>query len=159
MKKIILSMVALLSMTAAMAQSENGERKAPKKMTPAEMTTRMAKDLNLTDAQKTKVQALNEEYKDCFGGPRMGGGRPPKNDGQTGATEPNQQRKERPQLTDEQKAKMKEHHAKRQEYDKKLKNILTDEQYKTYQKHHKKHGPHGRHGGPHDCQNGEKNQK
>ncbi len=157
MKKIVLSMVALLSMTVAMAQSENGERKAPKQMTPAEMTTRMAKELNLTDEQKTKVQALNEEYKDHLGGPRMGGGRPPKADSNTGATE-QKPRRERPQLTDEQKAQMKQHHAKREEYDKKLKGILTAEQYKTYQKHHKHHGPRGHHGGKPGDKPGDKRQ-
>ena len=55
MKKIVLTMVALLSLTMAQAQNENGERKAPKKMDPQEMVDRMAKDLNLTADQKTKV--------------------------------------------------------------------------------------------------------
>ena len=51
MKKIFLTMVALLSMTAMMAQNENGnngERKAPKQLTPEEMTEKMATDLSLT---------------------------------------------------------------------------------------------------------------
>lgn len=144
MKKIVLTMVALLTMTAAVAQSENGERKAPKQMTPAEMTSRMAKDLKLTDEQKAQVQALNEQYKDYLGGPAMGGRRPPKPDGQTGASQQQeQQRPQRPQMTEAQKAQMKQHKAKREEYDKKLKTILTSEQYKTYQKHQKRHGHRG----------------
>ena len=60
MKKIFLTMVALLSMTAMMAQNENGnngERKAPKQLTPEEMTEKMATDLSLTAEQKTKVLA------------------------------------------------------------------------------------------------------
>jgi len=61
MKKIVLTMVALLSLTMAQAQNENGERKAPKKMDPQEMVDRMAKDLNLTAAQKTKVAEVMKE--------------------------------------------------------------------------------------------------
>lgn len=152
MKKIVMTMVALLTMTAAVAQSENGngQRKAPKQMTPTEMTTRMAKDLKLTDEQKQKVQALNEEYKDYLGGPGMGRHRGPRPDAQTGATtqqgqqeqqaQQGQQGRQRPQFTDEQKARMKQHRAKREEYDQKLKLILTDEQYKSYQKQQKRHG-------------------
>ena len=45
MKKILMMMVALLTLTVVMAQGENRERRAPKKMTPAEMTKRMVKDL------------------------------------------------------------------------------------------------------------------
>lgn len=146
MKKIVLTMVALLSMTAMMAQSENAERKAPKQVTPAEMTANMAKTLNLTEEQTTKVGALNEEYKDYLRGPRMGGGRPPKADAKTGATP--QEGKGRPELTDEQKAKMKEHRAKREEYDKKLQQVLTADQYKSWKKQHGRHGRHGHHGGP-----------
>jgi hypothetical protein len=80
MKKIVLTMVALLSMTVAMAQeNDKGERKAPKHITPEMVTDRMAKELSLTDAQKAKVLNLNKEYKDVIGkGPRMGGPRPPK---------------------------------------------------------------------------------
>ena len=159
MKKIVMTMVALLSMTVAVAQqSDNnqGERRAPKQLTPEQMTERMAKDLNLTDAQKAKVTALNTEYKDVVAGPGMGRGhrgpRPgAKPDGQTGATQ--QQGKqmkakaERPQLTDEQKAQMKQQMEKRKEYDQKLKQILTDEQYQNWQKHQKRRGPHGPRGG------------
>ncbi|MBQ6405622.1 MAG: DUF4890 domain-containing protein [Prevotella sp.] len=146
MKKIFLTMVALLSMTAMMAQNDKSDKKAPKEPTPEEMTARMAKDLNLTDDQKTKVLALNKEYKDMFkGGPRMGGPRGPKPDGKSGATD-NQQRPERPQMTDAQKAEMKKHMEQRKAYDTKLKSILTADQYKSWQKQHKR-GPKG---GPRD---------
>ena len=37
---------------------------------------------------------------------------------------------------------MKAHHAKREEYDKKLKQILTDDQYKSWKKRHGRHGGH-----------------
>jgi len=150
MKKIALTMIALLTMTVAVAQdNENGERKAPRQMTPEMMTERMAKDLSLTDAQKTKVLALNKEYQEIFKGPRMGRPRPPKPqaDAETAATQQQRpQRPERPQLTDEQKAQMKANMEKRDGYNKKLKEILTDEQYQKYEKMHKHHGRHGHHG-------------
>ena len=152
MKKIVLSMVALLSMTVAVAQDAKSDKKAPKEPTAEEMTNRMAQDLKLTDEQKTKVLALNKEYQDVlkaprgFRGPRPEGkqGRRPQADGQSGATEQQggKQKGQRPELTEEQKAKFKAHHAKREEYDKKLKQILTDDQYKSWKKRHGRHGGH-----------------
>lgn len=149
MKKIVLTMVALLSMTVVMAQDAKSERKAPKEPSAEEMTDRMANDLKLTDEQKAKVLELNKEYKDVLKAPRRPRG--PRPDAQSGATQQEDQkdfkkgqRPERPELTDEQKAKFKAHHAKRQEYDKKLKQILTDDQYKSWKK---KHGRHGRRDG------------
>ena len=172
-----MTMVALLTMTAAVAQNSDNnqrERRAPRQLTAEDMTNRMAKDLNLTDAQKAKVTALNNEYKDVLAGPRMrhgghhGGPRP---DGQTGATQQQDkqakrgdkqakkadkqakkndqkgERPERPQLTDEQKAQMKAQMEKRKEYDAKLKEILTEEQYKSYQQNHQHRGPRGPRGG------------
>lgn len=145
MKKIVLTMVALLSMTAVMAQDAKSERKAPKEPSAEEMTNRMANDLKLTDEQKAKVLELNKEYKDVLKAPRRPRG--PRPDAQSGATQQEDQkdfkkgqRPERPELTDEQKAKFKAHHAKRQEYDKKLKQILTDDQYKSWKKKHGRHG-------------------
>lgn len=149
MKKIILTMVALLSMTAMMAQNDKKEGKAHKQPTAEEMVERMAKELNLTDDQKAKVLELNKEYKDVMRGPGMGrgprGGRGPRQDAETGATQ--QQRPERPQLTDEQKAEMKKNMEKRKEYDAKLKNILTEDQYKKLQKQRHHGGHHGGKGG------------
>ena len=157
MKKMILTLVALLSMTAVMAQNDNKERKAPKEMNPEEMTNRMTKDLELTADQKAKVLALNTEYKDVLRGPGMGRGMGPRHhggprpDGQTGATQ-QQQRPERPQLTDAQKEEMKKNFEaqmeKRKEYDKKLKEVLTAAQYKKYKKHHHHSGHHGGPRGP-----------
>lgn len=152
MKKIALTMMALLTMTVAVAQdNEKGERKPHRQMTPEMMTERMAKDLNLTDAQKTKVLALNKEYQEIFKGPRMGRPRPPRPqaDAETSATQ--QQRPERPQLTDEQKAQMKEQMEKREAYNNKLKEVLNDEQYQTYEKMHQRQGRRGHRGpgGPH----------
>ena len=83
MKKILLVMMALLTMTTAMAQPS--DRKAPKKMTHQEMTTQMTSKLKLNDAQKAKVAALNKEYQDILmppEPPKMADGsrpEPPKN--------------------------------------------------------------------------------
>ncbi len=146
MKKILMTMVALLSMTVVMAQdSDKKERRAPKQMTAEQMTERMTKDLTLNDEQKTKVLALNKKYKDVLGGPGMGRPRGPRPDGNTGATE-GQQRQERPQMTDEQKAQMKKVMEQRKAYDKELKSILSADQYKKYQSSQKR-GPKGKRGG------------
>ena len=158
MKKIVMTMVALLTMTAAVAQNnENGQRPEFKKPTPEEMTNRMADQLKLDDKQKSKVLELNKEYESVLMGPGMGRGmgrgmrRGPRPDGESGATQNNDQQRQRPQrpeLTDEQKAQMKQNMEKRQEYDKKLKKILTDDQYKTYQEQHQRRGGRGGFGGP-----------
>lgn len=170
MKKILMTMVALLTMTAAVAQQSDNkaERKAPKKPTPQEMTDRMASDLKLTDAQKAKVLSLNKEYEGVLGGPGMRGQRPDKGDFKKGDKKKGEFKKgdkktdanteataqqgkrdgKRPELTDAQKQEMKQHMAKRQEYEGKLKEILSDDQYKSYQKqHHRGHGgPRGQRG-------------
>ena len=125
MKKILMTMVALLSMTAMMAQTSNGERKAPKKMTHEEMTTQMSSQLKLTDAQKTKVAALNKEYQDYLM-PEP----PQKPEGQADSNGDKAKQKK----AGNKKQGSVNHQAKRQEYEKKLKTILTDDQYKSYQK-------------------------
>ena len=50
-------------------------------------------------------------------------------------------------MTEEQRAQMQQMMEKRQEYDKKLKEILTDDQYKTYQKQNQRRGGRGGRGG------------
>ncbi len=143
MKKIILTLVALLSMTTMMAQDNNKERKAPKQMTPDEMTTRMTKELGLSADQKTKVLSLNKEYKDYIGGPGMGGpgGPRPDGDAQKSGKKSGNSKQQRPEMTEAQQKQMKQHMAKRQEYDKKLKQILSSDQYTKYQKQQKRRGP------------------
>ena len=144
MKKMILTLVALLSMTAVVAQNDNKERKAPKEVNPEEVTNRMAKELDLTADQKAKVLKLNTEYKDVLRGPGMGPGMGrghhggPRPDAQTGATD-KQQRPERPM-----KKNFEKQMEKRKEYDKKMQEVLTEAQYKKYKKHHRG----GHHGGP-----------
>jgi hypothetical protein len=45
-----------------------------------------------------------------------------------------------PQLTEEQRAQMQKNMEKRQEYEKKLQTILTEEQYQTYQQQRTRRG-------------------
>ena len=163
MKKIVLAMVALLSMTVAVAQdSEKKDGNAPQQPTPEEMVERMAKDLNLTADQKAKVLALNKEYQDVLRGPGMG----PRRHHPEGRPDGDQkdqkdkkelkdkkdkkadkgERPERPELTDAQKAEMKARWEKRKEYDQKLQTILTAQQYKQWKKHYPRRGGRG-HGG------------
>ena len=132
MKKILLTMVALLSMTAVMAQDgDKKERKAPQEFNAEEMTNRMADDLELTVEQKAKVLDLNKEF----------------------VKDQKEQMKERKEQMKERKERMekrKEFGEKRKAYNEKLKSILTPEQYKKFQEKNR-HGHHGRpghHGGP-----------
>lgn len=63
MKKMVMTLVALLTMTAAVAQDvDKNERKAPQPPTVEQMVEGMAKELNLTDEQKTKLIELNKDY-------------------------------------------------------------------------------------------------
>ncbi len=154
MKRFFLTMIAAAALTFA-ANAQQGNR--PEPPTPEQTTERMAQQLELTDAQKSQVLALNTEYKDVigrpFGGPGMGrpnGPRPEggeKPDGVSGATNNGNPPAQgnRPELTEEQKAKFEEMRTKREEYNTKLKAILTDDQYAKYEKSQKR-GPH--HGGP-----------
>lgn len=136
---MIMTMVALLSMTAMTAQTNNSEKNKPqqemKRMSHEEMTTQMATKLNLSDEQKTKVAALNKEYQDCLmpeppqrpNGQKAGKGNSEQTNAQASGNmsetkRPNGKMKGNSQLR-----------AKRQEYEKKLKGILSDEQYKSYQ--------------------------
>ena len=141
MKKIVMTLVALLTMTSAIAQESNQENNRPniemrgrRQMTPEMMTENMAKQLNLTDEQKAKMLDLNTQYKDMFRGPGMRGPiRQRPSDASNGASE--QKRREgRPEMTEEQKAAMQQMQEKRKEYNEKVKEILTEEQYKEYEK-------------------------
>lgn len=143
MKKFLLTMIAAAALTFA-ANAQQGNR--PEPPTPEQTTERMAQQLSLSDDQKAQILTLNTEYKDVIGrphrGPGMGkphGGK--KTDGTSGATD----NANPPELTEEQKAKFEEMRTKREEYNTKLKAILTDEQYAKYEES-QKHGPH--HGGP-----------
>jgi Ni/Co efflux regulator RcnB len=93
MKKIILSIVAVMSMTAAMAQEANDQKAQEEQRPRLEMrVNRMANQLKLTDEQKAQVLDLYkdfeakmqtiltkeqyEEYQKSQNRPRFRGGRP-----------------------------------------------------------------------------------
>ena len=135
-KKMMLTMVALATMTVAMAQNDfNGDnnKSGRKPFTVKQHTEIMAEVLKLSDDQKAQLLSLNEAYKDVISRPGRRGGRP-KMDNTSNSEQ------QRPEMTEEMKAKMKEMKEKRQEYDTKLKSILTESQYKTYQEMHQKRG-------------------
>ena len=131
MKKIVLTMIAILSMTVAMAQNDDRRdgNRAPREITPEQRTENLAGRLNLNDDQKAKLLELNTEYKDVLGGPRWGG----RNGGNRPQRNESAGEGQRPQLTEEQRAQWQERMKKRQEYEEKLKGILTEDQYKQYQ--------------------------
>ena len=124
MKKLMMTAMLMLAMTAAMAQSNK-----PAKMDAATLTEFLVKQLGLNSTQKTKVSALNKKYESVLGGPGMGGPRPERGNREGN----NEQRGQRPELTDSQKAEMQQRQTQRQAYEKELKGILTDDQYKSYQ--------------------------
>ena len=147
MKKMLLMLVALFSMTVAMAQNANGRQ--PRKMDATTVTTMMTQRLGLNADQQKKVEALNKKYESVlrpgFGGPRpeKGGTRPQMGQGSVQGKSAGQL----PELTDEQKAEMKQRFEQRAAYEKELKGILSEDQYKTYQQMRPHHGMRGRHHG------------
>lgn len=144
-KRMVLTLIAALTMTAAMAQSSNcshgDDHGAPQGMFVQQLTSQLMEKLGLSTAQQKKVKKLNEDYADIFkmpaegpGGQGCPGGAPqgkpsqrPDHDGNSSA------KGQRPELTDSQKAEMKANRTKREEYQKKLKAILSDSQYQSYQ--------------------------
>lgn len=138
MKKIILAIAAVMTMTTAMAQGDNQQgRPERKKMDKTEMvkmrTDRTVKQYGLNEEQAKQLLELNNKYADLMG-PGMGGPRPGgRGMGRGNHGNPN----DRPQMTDEQKGEMKARWEERQEsmkqYDAALQQILTADQYKAYQ--------------------------
>lgn len=137
MKKVILTLLAIMTMSFAMAQqTENSNRQPPKQMTTEQRLAQMQTKLNLSDKQVAQIKALNTEYADLFKGPGANGGQPPKRDESNTSSSENK----RPEMTTEMKAQMEKMQKRRQAYDAKLKTILTDSQYAAYQKMQPKRG-------------------
>lgn len=141
MKKIMLTMIAAMTMSLAMAQnpSDGKPNRQPEPMTVEQITTQMQTKLGLTDEQYTKVKALNEKYADILKRPAMRGMR------LNGFG--NMDNGERPQMTEEMKNMMEEHRTKRLAYENELKGILSTDQYATYQSMMPKRGHRGPEGG------------
>ena len=140
MKKFMLTIIAAMTMSLAMAQnpSDGRPKNRPEPMTVEQITTQMQTKLGLNDEQYAKVKALNEKYADILKRPAMRGMRP------NGFG--NMDNGERPQMTEEMKNMMEEHRTKRLAYENELKSILSTSQYTTYQNMMPKRG----HRGPED---------
>jgi len=165
-----MSLAAALMVSVAVAQENQGEaRPQGKKFDKTEMvkkrTERTVQQYGLNEAQAQQLLELNTKYADKMGpGPRghRHGMRPgrghkqhrdslrqrpqrPSTDADTQATP--QTSRQRPELTEEQKAQMKaqrqQREADQEAYDAELQKILTPEQYKQYKADMQKH----RHGG------------
>ena len=137
MKKIMLTMIAAMTMSLAMAQnpSDGRPKNRPEPMTLEQITTQMQSKLGLNDEQYAKVKALNEKYAAILNRPAMRGMRP------NGFG--NMDNGERPQMTEEMKNMMEEHRTKRLAYENELKSILSTSQYTTYQNMMPKRGHRG----------------
>lgn len=141
MKKIILAIIAMMTMTAAQAQGDqqrgNGERP---RFDRTEMLKRRTDDAvkkyGLNEDQAAKLLALNEKYADKMG-PRMGGrggrGMRPRPDFGNGGQN---QGGQRPEMTEEMRQQMETMRKEREEatkqYDAELQQIMTEEQFKAY---------------------------
>ncbi len=174
MKKIILSFAAALfvSLAAVAQESQNEARPQGKKFDKTEFvkkrTDMTVKQYGLNETQARQLLDLNTKYADIMvPGPRghRHGMRPghgpkqqkdslrqrpqkPRSDADTGAT--SQEGKQRPELSDEQKAQMKANREQREAdqkaYDVELQKILTPEQYQQYQADMKKRHQGGKRG-------------
>lgn len=137
MKRLVMTLIAALTLGVAVAQNEgNCKGKCPKPMTAEQMTTQMTSKLGLDKSQAAKVKKLNSKYSALFQGPGKGKGcQPPKMN--------NSGNNERPQITESMKKEMQQRRSQERAYENELKTILTDNQYTSYQKMRPQHGPKG----------------
>lgn len=150
MKKMILALVAVMTMTAAQAQDGNRQRGERRQFDRTEMlknrTDEVVKKYGLDKQQADKLLELNKKYADKMG-PRMGGPRGQRPGARPGGNEGGQQRGQRPELTEEQKQQMEAQRKEREEamkqYDEELQKIMTPEQYEAYKKDQAKRRPMG----------------
>ena len=156
MKKVILALVAVMTMTAAQAQDGNRQRGERRQFDRTEMlknrTDEVAKKYGLTKEQADKLLELNTKYADKMGG-RMGGPRGRRPGARPGGFGGGQNNGQRPELTEEQKQQMEAARKEREEamkqYDEELQKIMTPEQYESYKAvEAKRRQEGGRRGGP-----------
>ncbi len=125
MKKVVFVLIALIAFSVQAQREGSGNRS---NMTPEEMATsrtkQMTKDLDLTEVQQSKVQAINSKNAETFG--KLRG-------------------KRRSDLSEDERSalrsKMREIQTENQ---KEMKKILTDEQYKKWDKMQKERKNRGR---------------
>lgn len=144
MKKIILLLVtAFLMGGMAMAQQVRRGDKMPDPKTRAErMTERMVKEYSLNDTQKKQLQETNLALMEKMGNMSMSR-RPDMGRGDNNKSGKKEGR--RPQMTDEERTKMKtemeknrkEMETARTAYDTQLQKIMTKDQYAAYTKNMK----------------------
>ena len=164
MKKALLSLAAMLCMTLGMAQNPGAQGgpqggpqgQRPQRLTVDQVNTKMQDELKLDEAQMKEVAKLNKKYSSLYegmamsGGGGFGGGRPmgggaPMGGGGGGdfgggggagmgggMGNANSVRFTPSQTTPEQLAKKQQ--IQQEAYEKKLKKILSEEQYATYEK-------------------------
>ena len=144
MKKLILVLVATMTMTSVQAQEDNrparGERR---QFDRTEMlkkrTDETVKKYGLNEEQAAKLLELNTKYAGKMGqgmgaprGGRRGDARPG-----VGAGRGGDRQAKRPEMTEEQKQNMEKQRQERQEaakaYAEELQGIMTPDQYKAYQ--------------------------
>ena len=128
MKKLVLTMVAMLTMALSVAAQDSLQTRRDRKlMNPTEMakhrTERMVKTYGLNEEQSSRLKALNMKYAETMR-PERGnhGGRP--------GFRPDMKGK-RPQqmMNDSARVAMRKN---LEAYDAELKTILTEDQYKAY---------------------------
>lgn len=140
MKKLFLVMALSLSVSMTWAQGNERVRVED----PKERTEAMVSEYGLNEEQAKKLAELNEKYKDVLAPPRgprpqqPGNGemrrqRPPRQDGGVEGARPERIQGDNPMM-----GRMREMMEKRREqmeaYDKELKEIMTEDQFKAYQK-------------------------
>ena len=176
MKKMILAIMAVMTMTAAQAQGDNqqgrnGRRQFDRTEMVKQRTDNAVKKYGLSEEQAAKLLSLNTKYADNLGpgmgmrGPRgggRGGNRPNPNFG--GGDNGGGQFGQRPEMTEEMRAQMEKMRKEREEsmkkYEEELQTIMTPEQYKAYQADQEEMRKNfGRRGGGQRGQRGERRQQ
>ncbi|MDO5447473.1 MAG: DUF4890 domain-containing protein [Prevotellaceae bacterium] len=133
MKKIIMTIVAVLAFGTAMAQ-ENVENARPGRgfrgmapMTIEQRTDKMVKDYELNEEQAAKVKELNSKYESLWQRPNFGQ--------RMDRNAPDSVKKaNREQMREQMKTRFEEMRKNQTAYNEELKQILGDEKFEKYQK-------------------------
>jgi hypothetical protein len=149
MKKLFMAIsAALIISSATYAQDENYNNAQHGRFDKKEMvqkrTEHMVKELGLDNNQAKKLFELNSTYADKLSGPNMmrplgrsGFGSGPQGENDKFDPDSTKARMNRPELTEEQKARMnkwrEEVEANNKSYETALQGILTADQFKAYQ--------------------------
>ena len=164
MKKMILALVAAMTMTSVQAQDNNSPARGERRQFDRtemlkQRTDETVKKYGLNEEQAAKLLELNTKYADKTGqgagafrgGRRDGGAR------QGAGRGGNRQRVQRAELTEEQKQNMAKQREERQQaakaYAEELQAIMTPDQYKAYQADMEKNmKENSRRGGPRNAE-------